>query len=144
MNIPRSSSMEGEHTPTIIQLIQSMDLTVIQLKDSHLFFIFPTLNTSHILAGAITNGSGYPSMSIPIRKHNNPNRYGRILIPDHESWRKIRYSTTDYLQTRNGEGQKEKKKIKNSFSFSLFPCTRSYFSHFQGATVNFVVMQISL
>ena len=33
--------MEGEHTPTIIQLIRSMDLAVIQLKDSHLFFIFP-------------------------------------------------------------------------------------------------------
>ena len=35
--------MEGEHTPTIIQLIQSMDLAVIQLKDSHIFFIFPTI-----------------------------------------------------------------------------------------------------
>ena len=35
--------MEGEHTPTIIQLIQSMDLAVIQLKDSHLFFIFSTI-----------------------------------------------------------------------------------------------------
>jgi len=35
--------MEGEHTPTIIQLIQSMDFAVIQLKDSHLFFIFPTI-----------------------------------------------------------------------------------------------------
>ena len=34
--------MEREHTPTIIQLIQSMDLAVIQLKDSHIFFIFPT------------------------------------------------------------------------------------------------------
>ena len=33
--------MEGEHTPTIIQLILSTDLAVIQLKDSHLFFIFP-------------------------------------------------------------------------------------------------------
>ena len=28
--------MEGEHTPTIIQLILSTDLTVIQLKNSHL------------------------------------------------------------------------------------------------------------
>jgi len=28
--------MEEEHTPTIIQLILSMDLTIIQLKDSHL------------------------------------------------------------------------------------------------------------
>jgi len=28
--------MEGEHTPTIIQLILSADLAVIQLKDSHL------------------------------------------------------------------------------------------------------------
>ena len=35
--------MEGEHTPTIVQLIQSMDLAVIQHKDSHLFFIFPTI-----------------------------------------------------------------------------------------------------
>ena len=26
--------MEGEHTPTIIQLILSMDLALIQLKDS--------------------------------------------------------------------------------------------------------------
>ena len=34
--------MEGEHTPTIIQFIQSMDLVVIQLKDSHIFFIFST------------------------------------------------------------------------------------------------------
>ena len=43
MNIPRSSLMEGEHTPTIIQLIRSTDLTVIQFKDSHIFFIFPTV-----------------------------------------------------------------------------------------------------
>ena len=28
--------MEGEYTPTIIQLILSTDLAVIQLKDSHL------------------------------------------------------------------------------------------------------------
>jgi len=42
MIIPRSSPMEGEHTPTIIQLIQPMDLAIIQLKDSHIFFIFPT------------------------------------------------------------------------------------------------------
>ena len=35
--------MEGEHTPTIIQLIQSIDLAVIQLKDLHIFFIFPTI-----------------------------------------------------------------------------------------------------
>jgi len=28
--------MEGEHIPTIIQLILSTDLAVIQLKDSHL------------------------------------------------------------------------------------------------------------
>ena len=40
--------MEGEHTPTIIQLIQSMDLAVIQLKDSHMFFIFPTLCWSNM------------------------------------------------------------------------------------------------
>jgi len=42
VNIPRSSPMEGEHTPTIIQLIRSTDLVVIQFKDSHIFFIFPT------------------------------------------------------------------------------------------------------
>ena len=30
--------MEGERTPTIIQLILSMDLAVIQLKYSHLIF----------------------------------------------------------------------------------------------------------
>ena len=36
--------MEGEHTPTIIQLILSTDLAVIQLKDSHLFFIFSNNN----------------------------------------------------------------------------------------------------
>ena len=36
VNIPRSSPMEGDHTPTIIQLILSTDLAVIQLKDSHL------------------------------------------------------------------------------------------------------------
>ena len=34
--------MEGEHTPTIIQLIRSTDLAVIQFKDSHIFFIFLT------------------------------------------------------------------------------------------------------
>ena len=28
--------MEGEHSPTIIQLILSTDLALIQLKDSHL------------------------------------------------------------------------------------------------------------
>ena len=35
--------MEGERTPTIIQLIRSMDLAVIQFKDSHIFFVFPTI-----------------------------------------------------------------------------------------------------
>jgi len=35
--------MEGEHTSTIIQLIRSTDLAVIQFKDSHIFFIFPTI-----------------------------------------------------------------------------------------------------
>ena len=38
--------MEGEHTPTIIQLIRSTDLAVIQFKDSHIFFIFPTRKNS--------------------------------------------------------------------------------------------------
>ena len=32
--------MKGEHTPTIIQLILSTDLSVIQLKDSHLILHF--------------------------------------------------------------------------------------------------------
>ena len=36
MHIPRSSLIEGEHTPIIIQLILSTDLAVIQLEDSHL------------------------------------------------------------------------------------------------------------
>jgi len=40
--------MEGEHTPTIIQLILSTDLAVIQLKDSHLILHIsqqsPTMN----------------------------------------------------------------------------------------------------
>ena len=35
MNISRSSPMEGEYTPTIIQLILLTDLVVIQLKDTH-------------------------------------------------------------------------------------------------------------
>jgi len=35
VNISRSSPMEGEYAPTIIQLILSTDLVVIQLKDSH-------------------------------------------------------------------------------------------------------------
>ena len=34
--------MEGEHTPTIIQLIRSTDLAIIQLKDSHLYSSIPT------------------------------------------------------------------------------------------------------
>jgi len=29
--------MEGEHTPTIIQLIRSTDLAIIQFKDSHIY-----------------------------------------------------------------------------------------------------------
>ena len=34
--------MEGEHTPTIIQLIQSTDLAIIQLKDSLSYSSIPT------------------------------------------------------------------------------------------------------
>ena len=34
--------MEGEYIPTIIQLILSTDLALIQLKDSLKFFLFPT------------------------------------------------------------------------------------------------------
>jgi len=37
--------MEGEYTPTIIQLIRSTDLAIIQLKDSHLYSSIPTLST---------------------------------------------------------------------------------------------------
>ena len=36
--------MEGEHTPTIILLILSTDLTLIQPKDSLKFFVFPIDN----------------------------------------------------------------------------------------------------
>jgi len=36
VNIPRSSPMEEEHTPTIVQFILSTDLAAIQLNDSHL------------------------------------------------------------------------------------------------------------
>ena len=43
MNIPRSSPMEGKHTPTIIQLIRSTDLVIIQLKDSLLYSSIPTI-----------------------------------------------------------------------------------------------------
>ena len=38
--------MEGEHTPTIIQLIRSTDLAIIQLKDSHLYSSIPTILTT--------------------------------------------------------------------------------------------------
>ena len=38
--------MEGEHTPTIIPLILSTDLALIQLKDSFKFFIFPTISST--------------------------------------------------------------------------------------------------
>ena len=39
--------MEGEHTPNITHLILSMDLALIQLKNSLKFFVFPTLITHH-------------------------------------------------------------------------------------------------
>ena len=36
--------MEGEHTPTIIQLIRSTDLAIIQFKDSHIYILhIPTI-----------------------------------------------------------------------------------------------------
>ena len=35
--------MEGEHTPTIIQLNRSTDLAIIQLKDSLLYSLIPTI-----------------------------------------------------------------------------------------------------
>jgi len=34
--------MEGEHTPTIIQLIRSTDLAIIQLEDSPSYSSIPT------------------------------------------------------------------------------------------------------
>jgi len=43
VNIPRSSPMEEEHTTTIIWLILSKDLALIQLKNSLKFFVFPTI-----------------------------------------------------------------------------------------------------
>jgi len=46
------------------------------------------------------DGGGYPGMSIPTKKRSNPNKYGRILIADHESQRKIHSVcciTIDYL-----------------------------------------------
>jgi len=44
VNIPRSSPMEGEHTPTIIQLIRSTNLAVIQFQDSHIYILhIPTI-----------------------------------------------------------------------------------------------------
>jgi len=41
--------MEGEYTPTIIRLILSTDLVIIQLKDSLKFFVFLTVIRSLIL-----------------------------------------------------------------------------------------------
>ena len=35
--------MEGEHTPTIIRLIRSTDLAIIQLEDSPLYSSIPTI-----------------------------------------------------------------------------------------------------
>jgi len=43
MNIPRSSPIEGEHTPTIIHLILSTKHASIQLKDSLKILRFPTI-----------------------------------------------------------------------------------------------------
>ena len=37
--------MEGEHTPTIIRLIPSTDLVIIQLEDSPLYSSIPTVIT---------------------------------------------------------------------------------------------------
>ena len=47
--------MEGEHTPTIIQLIRSTDLAIIQLKDSHSYSSIPTGNTCIIYVIHFTN-----------------------------------------------------------------------------------------
>ena len=35
--------MEGEHTPTIIRLIRSTDLAIIQLEDSYIYPSIPTI-----------------------------------------------------------------------------------------------------
>ena len=40
--------MEEEHTLTIIRLILSTNLTLIQLKDSLKFFVFPTETMAHV------------------------------------------------------------------------------------------------
>ena len=45
--------MKGEHTPTIIRLILSTDLAVIQLKDSHLILRIP--KQSPIMNGDLRN-----------------------------------------------------------------------------------------
>ena len=39
--------MEGEHTPTIIQLIRSTDLAIIQLEYSYLYSSIPTKIDEH-------------------------------------------------------------------------------------------------
>ena len=44
--------MEGEHTPTIIQLIRSTDLAVIQFKDSHIYIL-------HIPTGLSLSRGGF-------------------------------------------------------------------------------------
>ena len=43
MNIPRSSQIEGEHTPTIIRVILSINHALVQLKDSLEILHFPTI-----------------------------------------------------------------------------------------------------
>ena len=39
--------MEGEHIPTIIQLIRSTDLAVIQFKDSHIYSSYSNMTSHH-------------------------------------------------------------------------------------------------
>ena len=63
--------MEGEHTPTIIQLIQLMDLAVIQLKDSLLFFIFPNRSDSFLETKSEfkLNSASFIKLSSPLSLH---------------------------------------------------------------------------
>ena len=48
--------MEGEHTPSIIQLIPSTDLAIIHLEDSH--FIFFNSNNMNLMMEVSEEGTG--------------------------------------------------------------------------------------
>ena len=57
--------MVGEHTPTIIQLILSTNFAIIQLKDSHLFFIFPNRQVIQwcLVASSWENSNDYKNLT---------------------------------------------------------------------------------